>query len=215
MSRRPQQPRRNSQWLFTLSRGCSTCAISTAAPRTSDRACRLRRRLPARCRARARMLKKSEEHRPDEGGTMRVDVMTQGVQTISPDPIGRRMDPDVAETDPSSVVTRQGTGYRRLLDRDAGGATAPSSSRPSVADLMTAPVLTVPPETSVRKARTVRGDRSAASWWHGLAIRSASSPRRICSGWSAEASHRPVADRRQTLHHRAPHRKHPRPDGVW
>ncbi len=151
---------------------------------------------------------------------MRVqDVMTQVVQTVSPE-----MDAEDAwnlmrQKRIHHLVVTEG---RRLVgvvsDRDIGGRQgSPVRKGHTVKDLMTEPVLTVTPTTPVRKAANLMRGRSIGCLVVAVAGRVAGI---ITVADLLEligrGSERPVSTTtRWTLKHRAPHRSGTRATGVW
>jgi len=150
---------------------------------------------------------------------MRVtDVMTKGVHTVPA---------DMAASDAWELMRRKGihhlvvTADSRvagvLSDRDAGGRSGASiRTRSSVADLMTAAVVTVAPDTTVRKiANLMRGrtigcvpvlDRERL-----VGIVTVSDLLSILG----RGVDRPMQPQRHNLHYRVPHRKGHSAFGKW
>jgi CBS domain-containing protein len=151
---------------------------------------------------------------------MRVqDVMTEDVQTISPTSAVE----DAWELMRRGgfhhvVVTRGGQVAGILSDRDAGGRRGATMRRGhTVADLMTAPVVTVQPATTVRRAANLMRGRSigclvVTDRGHVVGIVTVADLLALLGRGSA----RPVAAvRRWTLKHRTPHRKQHAAVGMW
>lgn len=151
---------------------------------------------------------------------MRVqDVMTSGVQTVSQ---------AMPAEDAWNLMRQKGihhlvvTQAQRIVgilsDRDIGGRHGESVRRNhTVGDLMTTPVVSVAPETPVRKAANLMRGRSIGC----LVV--ADSARAIgivtvadLLGLIGRGIDRPVATAtRWTLKHRVPHRPGTRATGVW
>jgi acetoin utilization protein AcuB len=117
------------------------------------------------------------------------------------------------------VVTKGSRIVGILSDRDAGGrqGTAVRQNR-TVADLMTTPTVTVPPETTVRKAANLMRGRSIGC----LVV--ADDARRIVGIVTVSdllellgrgLDRHAAAGKRWTLKHRVPHRHTSRAAGVW
>ena len=115
------------------------------------------------------------------------------------------------------VVTQAGRIVGLLSDRDAGGARGRGTRQNrTVADLMTAKVLTVPPTTPVRKAANLMRGRSIGC------LVAADADRIVGIVTVADLLEligrgidRPVAAPRRTIHHRVPHTKQHRAGGAW
>jgi acetoin utilization protein AcuB len=150
---------------------------------------------------------------------MRVaELMTKGVQTITP---------DSAAADAWELMRRKGIRHLVVVadskvagilsDRDAGGRNGGSiRAGVRVSDLMTSPVVTVEPDTTIRRiANLMRGrtigcvpvvDRTRV-----VGIVTVSDLLEVL-GRGVE---RPARPARRGLHHRAPHRKRNRAFGAW
>ena len=151
---------------------------------------------------------------------MRVqDVMTEGVHTVSPAiPAEDAWNLMRTKRVRHLVVTDGGRVAGILSDRDVGGRKGPAVRRNrTVAELMTAHVVTVPPATTLRKAANLMRGRSIGC----LVVTERERIVGIVTvadlldllGRGAE---RPVESaRRWTLKHRAPHRKRHQAAGVW
>jgi CBS domain-containing protein len=151
---------------------------------------------------------------------MRVqDVMTEPVQTVPP-----ALDADEAwslmrvKGIHHLVVTELGGVVGVLSDRDIGGRRGASIRKNrAVRDLMTPRVVTVAPETPVRKAANMMRGRSIGC----LVVTRAGRPTGIITVADlleliGRGLQKPVAEtRRWTLKHRAPHRGRARAYGVW
>lgn len=151
---------------------------------------------------------------------MRVqDVMTEGVHTIAPT--------DAAEDAYELmrrhkfhhvVVTRGARVVGVFSDRDAGGRHGTAVRRAhTVQELMTTPVVTVEPTTTVKRAANLMRGRSIGC----LVVTNRGKVAGIVTvadllellGRGAE---RPVTTtKRWTLTHRTPHRKRAAATGVW
>jgi predicted transcriptional regulator len=139
---------------------------------------------------------------------MRVqDVMTEEVKTIAP---------DAAAEDAWNVMRFNGihhlvvTNGRRVIgvfsDRDAGGRRGASVRANShVADLMTAPAVTVTPTMTIRQAANVMRGRSIGC----LVVTRSGNPIGIVtvSDLLELVGRGPVKSSRPLLNHRVPHRK--------
>jgi acetoin utilization protein AcuB len=151
---------------------------------------------------------------------MRVqDVMTEGVQTVS---TGDAADEAWllmrARRIHHLVVTEGRRIVGVLSDRDAGSLRGPWVRRNrTVGELMTGPVITVPPATPVRKAANLMRGRSIGC----LVVTKANRLLGIVTvsdllellGRGADRG--TAAATRRTLEHRAPHRKRHQATGVW
>ena len=151
---------------------------------------------------------------------MRVqDVMTEGVQTISPASAAEDAWNLMRTRRIHHLVVSRGSRIVGVLsDRDAGGRHgAPVRQNRLVADLMTAPAVTVPPGTTVRKAANLMRGRSIGC----LVVADAGRVIGIVTVADllelvGRGLDRPAAtSKRWTLRHRVPHRKANRPTGVW
>jgi acetoin utilization protein AcuB len=157
---------------------------------------------------------------PPAEATMRVqDVMTAGVQTAKPS--GKAEDAWElmrAKRIHHLVVTDGARIVGVLSDRDAGGPRGASlRAGRTVADLMTAPAVTVEPETTVRKAANLMRGRSIGC----LVIERGGRAAGIVTvsdllDLLGRGGDRSVEEtKRWTLKHRAPHRKRARSTGPW
>jgi acetoin utilization protein AcuB len=151
---------------------------------------------------------------------MRVqDVMTSRVHTVSPTAAVDAAWELMRSKGVHHLVVTDGSAVVGVIsERDAGGRRR-SAVRNGlrVSDLMTASVVTVPPDTTVRRAANLMRGRSIGS----LVVTARGRVAGIVTvadllellGRGAE---RPVvAERRWTLTHRAPHRKRTSAAGVW
>jgi CBS domain-containing protein len=151
---------------------------------------------------------------------MRVqDVMTNRVHTISP---------GIAAEDAWNrmrmrrihhlVVTQANAIVGLLSERDLGGAkgTRTRENR-TVADLMTAKVLTVSPTTPIRKAANMMRGQSVGCLVvaDGARIAGIITVADLLELMGRGIDRPVVATTRPTIHHRAPHRKRHRAAGVW
>ena len=151
---------------------------------------------------------------------MRVqDVMTQGVKTIAP---------TTAAEDAWNmmrlnrihhlVVTKANRVVGVLSDRDAGGRRGSAvRMNSSVADLMTAPAVTVEPTTTVRQAANVMRGRSigclvVVDSGHAIGIVSVSDLLELVGRGLDRGA---ITTSRRTLNHRAPHRKSKGVVAAW
>jgi CBS domain-containing protein len=151
---------------------------------------------------------------------MRVqDVMTEGVQTISPSTAAEDAWELMRRGGFHHVVVTRGSQVTGILsERDAGGRQGASVTRGhTVGDLMTESVVTVEPTTTVRKA---------ANWMRGRSIGCVvvTNLGRVVGivtvadllELPGRGGDRPVtASRHWTLKHRSPHRKRNAATGVW
>ena len=150
---------------------------------------------------------------------MRVaEVMTQGVQTISP---------DAAAVDAWELMRRKGihhlvvTADSRVIgvlsNRDAGGRSGASiRARSHVGDLMTTSVVTVDPATTVRRTANLMRGRTigcvpVVDGTRLVGIVTISDLLELLGRGIA----RPARPRRHGLHHRVPHRKQKGAFGFW
>ena len=152
---------------------------------------------------------------------MRVqDVMTEDVQTMSPD--------DSVE-DAWELMRRQGfhhvvvtSGSSAVMgilsDRDAGGTRGSSLRRGrTVEELMTRHVVTVDPSTTVRRAANLMRGRSigcvvVANRGHVVGIVTVADLLELLGRGSDRQI---AATKRWTLKHRSPHRKRVAATGLW
>jgi signal-transduction protein with cAMP-binding, CBS, and nucleotidyltransferase domain len=151
---------------------------------------------------------------------MRVqDVMTQGVKAITPTTAAEEAW-NVMRLGGIHhlVVTNANRVVGVLSDRDAGGRRGAAVRMNSVvADLMTAPVVTVEPATTVRQAANTMRGRSIGC----LVVVKSGRPIGIVTvsdlleliGRGIARGATPAT--RWTLRHRSPHRKRKTPAGVW
>ena len=147
---------------------------------------------------------------------MRVqDVMTRELHTATTAmPADQAFDTMRARKVHHLVVTDANRIVGVLSDRDAIGTTPGSSS---VGELMTTKVVTVEPDTTVRRAANLMRGRSIGC----VVVASGKKPVGIVTtadllellGRGAERP-APMAGR-WTLSHRVPHRKTHRPSGTW
>jgi acetoin utilization protein AcuB len=151
---------------------------------------------------------------------MRVqDVMTEHVQTISPTHTAEDAWELMRKGGFHHVVVTRGSQVAGILsDRDAGGRLGSSARRGHTVDeLMTKPVVTVGPTTTVRKAANLMRGRSigcvvVTDRGRVVGIVTVADLLELLG----RGVDKPVAEtRRWTLKHRAPHRKRAAATGVW
>jgi acetoin utilization protein AcuB len=116
------------------------------------------------------------------------------------------------------AVTRGRQVVGVLSERDCGGRSGKVVREGrTVADVMSAPALTVPPETTVKRAANVMRGRSVGCLIvtrdsRAVGIVTVSDLLELVGrGAGARAGSEP----RAALHHRTPHRKSSRQDGRW
>jgi CBS domain-containing protein len=147
------------------------------------------------------------------------EVMTTAVRTVAPGTTAADAWELMRQAGIRHLVVTQGGSLIGLVsDRDLGGSRgATMRAGKTVADLMTEDVVTVSPETPVRKAANVMRGRSIGC----LVVATGSRISGIVTvadllellGRGAE---RPVAtSRRPTLNHRVPHTKQHQSTGRW
>ena len=143
---------------------------------------------------------------------MRVqDVMSEDVKTIAPTSAAADAWELMRQHQFHHVVVTRGTEVVGVLsDRDVGGARGASPRRTrTVEELMTAPVVTVPPTATVRKAANLMRGRSIGcvvviDRGKVVGIVTAADLLELLG----RGIDRPVVTtRRWTLHHRTPHRR--------
>jgi acetoin utilization protein AcuB len=146
--------------------------------------------------------------------------MTKGVQTVSPETAAdEAWNVMKARRIHHLVVTKGQRIIGILSDRDAGGRQgAPVRKGHVVSDLMTEPVVAVPPETTVRKAANLMRGRSIGC----VVVADAGRVRGIVTVSDLLELVGRGLDRqvegttRWTIKHRAPHRRGQRAaTGVW
>jgi CBS domain-containing protein len=151
---------------------------------------------------------------------MRVqDVMTENVQTLSPASAAEDAWELMRRGGFHHVVVTRGAQVAGILsDRDAGGRGGALLRRGhTVEELMTRPVVTVGPTTTVRKAANLMRGRSigcvvVTDRGRVVGIVTVADLLELIG----RGSDRPVASvRRWTLKHRTPHRKRGTATGVW
>ena len=151
---------------------------------------------------------------------MRVqDVMTEGVQTVSPGtPADDAWNLMRTKGIHHLVVTEGRRVVGVLSDRDAGGLRGPSVRRNrTVGELMTGHVVTVPPTTPVRKVANLMHGRSigclvVTDATRIVGIVTVSDLLELLGRGTDRAV---VSTTRWTLKHRAPHRKRHQAAGAW
>jgi signal-transduction protein with cAMP-binding, CBS, and nucleotidyltransferase domain len=151
---------------------------------------------------------------------MRVkDVMTEGIKTIAPTAAAEDAWNMMRFNRIHHLVVTNGRRVVGVLsDRDAGGRRGASVRTNSVvADLMTAPAVTVEPTMTVRQAANVMRGRSigclvVVDSGHAIGIVTVSDLLELVGrGLDREA----VTANRRTLNHRAPHRKSKGVVAAW
>jgi acetoin utilization protein AcuB len=152
--------------------------------------------------------------------TMRLqDMMTESVRTIPPAATAEEARNLMRTQRIHHLVVMNGARIVGVLsDRDIGGRLGASVTQDrTVADLMTDRVVTVAPETTVRRAANLMRGRSIGC----LIVASAGRPVGIVTVADLLELLGKGADRgaamgtRPTLHHRVPHRKVRGSTGVW
>lgn len=152
---------------------------------------------------------------------MRVqDVMTKDVQTVPPETAaGEAWSAMRARRIHHLVVTKGRRIVGILSDRDAGGRQGGAvRQNRTVADLMTQPVVTVAPETTVRRAANLMRGRSIGCLVVGGAGRVSGivTVSDLLELVGRGLDRKVEATTRWTIKHRAPHRKGRRAaTGVW
>ena len=151
---------------------------------------------------------------------MRVqDVMTEDVKTISPTHAAEDAWELMRRGGFHHVVVTRGSQVVGILsDRDSGGRNGAAVRRGhTVEELMTRPVVTVEPTTTVRKAANVMRGRSIGCVVvvdRGRVVGIVTVADLL--GLLGRGSDRPVRSvPRRTLNHRAPHRKRNVATGAW
>ena len=148
------------------------------------------------------------------------DVMTKEVKTVSPETDAGEAWAAMKARGIHHLVVSKGRAIVGILsDRDAGGRLGAQVRKGHVvADLMTEPVLTVPPETTVRKAANLMRGRSigclvVADGSRVLGIVTVSDLLELIGrGLDRHVE----ATTRWTIKHRAPHRRgRTAATGVW
>lgn len=151
---------------------------------------------------------------------MRVrDIMTTGVLTVPP----RRSCEDAWTVMRQKqihhvIVTSGGQVVGVLSERDCGGRNGAAIRRERTAgDLMTAPAIVVSPDVTVQRAANMMRGRSigslvVVSGGRVVGIVTVSDLLEMVGRGSGT---RRASDARPALHHRVPHRKQTRANGVW
>ena len=151
---------------------------------------------------------------------MRVqDIMTDGVRTVSPTMPAEDAWQLMQQADFHHLVVIDGSRLVGIVsERDLGGPRGRSLRRAkSVADVMTPDVVTVPPDTPVRKAANVMRGRAigclvVAVGDRVLGIVTVADLLELLGRGEV----RPVPEAvRPTLNHRVPHTKRHRSTGSW
>ena len=151
---------------------------------------------------------------------MRVqDVMTEGVQTITPTDAAENAWELMRRRRFHHVVVTSGSRVVGILSaRDVGGRKGPAIRRGlSVGELMTTPVVTVEPTTTVRKAANLMRGRSigcvvVVDRERVVGIVTVSDLLELLGRGRERLV---TTGKRWTLKHRAPHRKRSPATGVW
>ena len=151
---------------------------------------------------------------------MRVqDVMSRGIRTVSPSTPAEDAWTLMRMKEIHHLVVTEGKSLAGILsDRDAGGRRGAALRKDrTVDDLMTREVVTVPPETPLRKAANLMRGRSIGCLvvvddHRAVGIITVADLLSLIG----RGSERPVAKtKRWTLKHRTPHRKKTHPTGMW
>jgi len=151
---------------------------------------------------------------------MRVqDVMTKGVQTVSPAATAEAAWALMRQKGIHHLVVTRGREIAGILsDRDIGGRKGAALRRGQlVADLMTEPAVTAAPTMTVRQAANVMRGRTigclvVANGGRPVGIVTASDLLTLIGqGLDRQAA----TSKRWTERHRVPHRKTAVPSGVW
>jgi CBS domain-containing protein len=153
---------------------------------------------------------------------MRVeDVMTRGIQTVSPDTSAEDAWNLMRTHRVHHLVVTDGRRTAGILsDRDAGGPRGASVRKNrAVRDLMTGHVVTVPPTTTIREAANVMRGRSigclvVADRTRMLGIVTVSDLLDLL-GHGMERTVAATTAPRRLLQHRVPHRKQHRAGAAW
>jgi CBS domain-containing protein len=151
---------------------------------------------------------------------MRVqDVMTEGIKTIAPTAAAEDAWNMMRFNRIHHLVVTNGRRVLGVLsDRDAGGRRGASVRTNSVvADLMTAPAVTVEPTMTVRQAANVMRGRSigclvVVDSGHAIGIVTVSDLLELVGRGLDRGA---VTANRRTLNHRAPHRKSKGVVAAW
>ena len=150
---------------------------------------------------------------------MRVsDVMTADVKTVRPQTSATQAFELMRQHAIHHLVVMDGSAVCGVFsDRDAGGRRRVSAlANLSVADLMTAPVVVVPPRETVRKAANLMRGRTVGCLpviedGRLRGIVTVSDLLELVGGGVG----RPAVPDRRHLHYRRPHRKQHRAYGAW
>jgi acetoin utilization protein AcuB len=148
------------------------------------------------------------------------DVMTEGVETISPvTAVEDAWNVMRTKRIHHLVVTKGSRIVGVLSDRDTGGPKGAIFRRTrTVGELMTAPVVTVPPETTVRKAANLMRGRSIGCLVvanGGGRIAGIVTISDLLDLIGRGLDRHLTAGTRWPLNHRVPHRHTSRAVGVW
>jgi acetoin utilization protein AcuB len=156
----------------------------------------------------------------EEATPMRVeDVMTREIQTVSPEASAEDAWGLMRTRGVRHLVVAEGHRIVGILsDRDAGGTRGASIRKnQTVRDLMTSPVVTVPPATTIRQAANVMRGRSIGC----LVVADRTGTKGIVTvadlldllGRGMERT--VMSSTRRLLQHRVPHRKQHRGAAAW
>lgn len=151
---------------------------------------------------------------------MRVeDVMTRGIRTVSPDTSAEDAWSRMRTQRVRHLVVTEGSRIIGILsDRDEGGTRGAAVRKDrTVRDLMTSPVVTVPPSTTIRRAANVMRGRSIGC----LVVADRTGMKGIVTvadlldllGRGMERT--VTSSTRRLLQHRVPHRKQHRGAAAW
>jgi predicted transcriptional regulator len=146
------------------------------------------------------------------------DVMTKSVRTVSPGIPAADAWELMRQRNIRHLVVTEGSEVLGILsERDAGGRRGSSvRARSTVADLMTAPVVSVTPETTVRRIANLMRGRTigcvpVVNRGRLAGIVTVSDLLQLLG----RGIDRPAQPQRQGLHFRSPHRKKKGAHGVW
>lgn len=147
------------------------------------------------------------------------EVMSEPVRTVAPAmPAERAVELMRQKGQHHLVVTEGGELVGLLSERDAGGRRGGVlRQRRTVADLMTANVVTIRPDATVRQAANLMRGRSIGSLvvTDGRQIAGIVTVSDLLELLGRGVERPMAATRRWTLKHRAPHKKRIRAAGVW
>jgi acetoin utilization protein AcuB len=151
---------------------------------------------------------------------MRVqDVMTESVQTVRPGTSAEAAWSQMRQAGIHHLVVTRGAQIAGVLsDRDVGGRQGASVRRGrTVGELMTPQVVTVPPDTPIRKAANLMRGRSIGCLVVAERNRLAGivTVADLLTLIGRGVTHPVESSRRWTLKHRTPHAKQHRAGGAW